>query len=186
MTVMSRREDLLAAATDQVLAHGLIGLTLRPLASAIGTSDRMLIYHFGSHDALIAAVVHESGERATECIGALPGARGVRAGVNRLWQALRAEPLNSCIDVYCQAAVTGLIGREPYLSEARASNAQWYEALSRYFERCGAPRSKVARVVSLVDSALFGFHLDLITDRPDELDRAVDDLARAAAALAAG
>jgi hypothetical protein len=38
----------------------------------------------------------------------------------------------------------------------------------------------VARLVTLVDSALYGFHLDLITDDPDELARGVDDLARAA------
>jgi len=43
---MDRREDLLDRVTDHVLEHGLIGLTLRPVAAAIGTSDRMLIYHF--------------------------------------------------------------------------------------------------------------------------------------------
>ena len=42
----------------------------------------------------------------------------------------------------------------------------------------------VGRIVTLVDSALFGFHLDLATDRPEELARGVDDLARAAEALA--
>jgi hypothetical protein len=43
----------------------------------------------------------------------------------------------------------------------------------------------VARVVTLVDSSLFGFQLDLATDRPEELARGVDDLAVAAAAIAA-
>ena len=42
------------------------------------------------------------------------------------------------------------------------------------------------RVVRLVDSALYGFHLDLVTDRPEELDGGVADLARAAQALADG
>ena len=181
---MARRDVLLAAATDHVLEHGLIGLTLRPLAAAIGTSDRMLVYYFGSHDALISAIVQDSGERAVRVIDALAGTRGVRAGVRQLWAELRREPLNSCVDVYCQAAVTGLIGREPYLSQARASNNDWYRALCDYFARCGAARSRVPRVVSLVDSALFGFHLDLITDRPDELERGIEDLARAAADLA--
>ena len=54
---MARREELLDQVTDHVLEHGLIGLTLRPLAAAIGTSDRMLIYHFGSRDGLVSAVV---------------------------------------------------------------------------------------------------------------------------------
>jgi hypothetical protein len=50
--------------------------------------------------------------------------------------------------------------------------------------RSGAPVRRVARIVTLVDSALYGFHLDLTTDRPDELARGVDDLAEAAQAIA--
>ncbi|MEX0286809.1 MAG: TetR/AcrR family transcriptional regulator [Paracoccaceae bacterium] len=36
------------------LEHGITGLSLRPLARAAGTSDRMLIYHFGNKEQLIA------------------------------------------------------------------------------------------------------------------------------------
>jgi AcrR family transcriptional regulator len=181
---MGRREELLDQVTDHVLEHGLIGLTLRPLAAAIGTSDRMLIYHFGSRDALVSAVVVRASDRAMACIEALPAAPSVRSAVNRLWAAYGEAPLDSCLDVYVQAAATGLFGSEPYLSEARASNERWATALRDYFVRSGAAPRRVARVVTLVDSALYGFHLDLATDRPDELARGVDDLARAAQALA--
>ena len=37
-----------------VLAHGLGGASLRPLAKAAGTSDRMLLYHFGNKEGLVA------------------------------------------------------------------------------------------------------------------------------------
>lgn len=180
------REDLLEQATDYVLEHGLIGLSLRPLAAAIGTSDRMLIYHFRNRDALVSAVVARTNERAMAAVAALPGAPTVRSGVNRLWAAYRTEPLASCLDVYCQAAATGLIGREPYRTDARASGELWAGALRDYLSRCGAPARRVSRLVTLVDSALYGFHLDLITDDADELARGVDDLARAAEALARG
>ena len=181
---MNRRDELLDQVTDHVLVQGLIGLTLRPVAAAIGTSDRMLIYHFGSRDSLVSAVVARSGARAVAAVDALPGAPSVRAAVNRLWASYDAEPLNSCLDVYVQAAATGLFGSEPYLSEARASNDRWAAALRDYLVRSGAPPRRVARIVTLVDSALYGFHLDLATDRPDELARGVDDLARAAQSLA--
>jgi len=178
------REDLLDRATDHVLAEGLIGLSLRPLAAAIGTSDRMLIYHFGTRDALVSEIVVNSGERSRVAIDALAGARSIRSGVNKLWAAYQTDPLNACLDVYCQAAATGLIGREPYRTDVRAVNAQWNTALESYLLRCGAPPRRVTRVVTLIDSALFGFHLDLATDRPQELARAVDDLAIAAQELA--
>jgi AcrR family transcriptional regulator len=182
----SHREDLLERVTDYVLENGLIGLSLRPLAAAIGTSDRMLIYHFTSRDALVSAVVARTTERAVREVVALTGATTVRSGVNRLWAAYRTQPLSRCLDVYCQAAATGLIGQEPYLSDARASNEVWAAALREYFVRCGAAPRRVARIVTLVDSALYGFHLDLITDRPAELSRGVEDLATAAQAIVVG
>lgn len=180
---MNRREELLEQVTDHVLDHGLIGLTLRPLAAAIGTSDRMLIYHFESRDALVSEVVAHATRRAITEVEALPGAPTVRSAVNRLWRAYRAEPLSSLLTLYCQAAASGLIGEEPYRSDARASNDQWAAALRDYLVRSGAPVRRVARIVTLVDSSLYGFHLDLATDRPDELARGVDDLAAAAQAL---
>lgn len=167
-----------------MLEHGLIGLTLRPLAAAIGTSDRMLIYHFGSRDALIAEVVAHIGDVGTSALASTPAAPSVRSAVNRLWLAFQRPPLQQCQDVYIQAAATGLIGVEPHLSVARASNARWTAEIAAYLIRSGAPARRAERIATLVDSALYGFHLDLTTDRPEELSRAVNDLARAAQAIA--
>jgi AcrR family transcriptional regulator len=54
------RDRLLDLAVDHVLAHGVAALTLRGLAAAIGSNNRMLLYYFGSKeqltmDALVAA-----------------------------------------------------------------------------------------------------------------------------------
>lgn len=60
------RDRLLAAAVQQASAGGIADLSLRELASAIGTSHRMLIYHFGSREGLLIAVTQavEVRERA--------------------------------------------------------------------------------------------------------------------------
>ena len=60
------RTRLLAAAVDAALADGIADLSLRELAAAIGTSHRMLIYHFGSREGLLVAVAKavEESERA--------------------------------------------------------------------------------------------------------------------------
>ena len=49
-----RREDLLEASIGYLLTHGVANLSLRPLAAQVGSKARLLIYHFGSKDALIA------------------------------------------------------------------------------------------------------------------------------------
>lgn len=61
---------MLEKMADHVLAQGLTQATLRPLARAAGTSDRMLIYHFGSKDGVIAALLDHITQRFTEILDA--------------------------------------------------------------------------------------------------------------------
>lgn len=51
------REKLLEQAVDYVLTHGMGGVTLRPLAKALRTNARMLIYHFGSREGLMREIL---------------------------------------------------------------------------------------------------------------------------------
>src|SRR5690348_14980915 len=59
----SRRDQLLDAALDYCVNHGLANLSLRPLSRHLGTSARMLLFHFESKEGLIAAVLGELNQR---------------------------------------------------------------------------------------------------------------------------
>jgi AcrR family transcriptional regulator len=61
----TRRTALLNALADHLLSHGLGAASLRPMAKAAGTSDRMLLYYFPDKDALITAVLGRVAERLT-------------------------------------------------------------------------------------------------------------------------
>src|SRR3954451_20804173 len=63
------RERLLEAAIDYVVDHGLTDLSLRRLATELGTSHRMLIHHFGSRDGLWVAIIREVERRQLAQIG---------------------------------------------------------------------------------------------------------------------
>lgn len=54
---MPRRGELLEAIVEYILENGIGDLSLRPVAKATGTKARLLIYHFGSRDALIKAAL---------------------------------------------------------------------------------------------------------------------------------
>jgi AcrR family transcriptional regulator len=60
------RDSLLARAVSYFASNGIADTSLRQLAEQIGTSHRMLLYHFGSREGLLAAVVGqvESEQRA--------------------------------------------------------------------------------------------------------------------------
>lgn len=65
MTSDDRLSALLDRLADYVLAHGLAASSLRPLARAAGTSDRMLLYYFADKDAVMAATVERIAARMT-------------------------------------------------------------------------------------------------------------------------
>lgn len=53
----TRRAEILERLADHVLAHGLSASSLRPLAKAAGTSDRMLLYYFADKAEMMTAIL---------------------------------------------------------------------------------------------------------------------------------
>jgi AcrR family transcriptional regulator len=53
----ARRDELLELAYRHVLRHGLADMSLRPLAEAVGSSPRVLLFLFGSKDGLVRALL---------------------------------------------------------------------------------------------------------------------------------
>ncbi len=180
-----RREELAQAATDYVLEHGLIGLSLRPLAAAVGTSDRMLLYHFEDKADLVATVLRVSNDRSVAAVRALPRSADVRSAVRDLWRAVTAPGLLRCQQTYVEAAALGLFGSEPYASAVAEANTVWVAAVATHLEAAGAPPERAGRATTVLDAAFMGFLLDLPLDEADPVAaEAVDDLAEAVALIA--
>ena len=70
MTTSQARDRLLGAAVEHALTEGIVDLSLREIAVGIGTSHRMLIYHFGSREGLLVAVVREVERRERQALAA--------------------------------------------------------------------------------------------------------------------
>ncbi len=89
------KERLLAAAVDYIAANGIGALSLRKLAEALGTSHRMLIYHFGSREGLLVEVVRTVEERQRAALAELeaaPDATPEEVG-RAMWERLADESL---------------------------------------------------------------------------------------------
>jgi AcrR family transcriptional regulator len=180
----ARRDVLAEAATDYVLDNGLIGLSLRPLAAALGTSDRMLLYHFTSKDDLVAAVLRVANDRSVDRVRALPPSTDPRQAVLDLWAEVTSTEQDRCLRLYVEAAALGLLGRQPYASVVRAANGRWTAALAGHLTASGTSEDRGRRAVVLVDAAFTGFQLDLPLEDEPSLRQAVRDLADAVAAIA--
>ena len=102
------KELLLAAMAPHVLANGLATASLRPLAKAARTSDRMLIYHFGSKEELVAALLDYLAQSFSDGLDA----------------ARPTEPAGSRAE--CLAQIVPLIRRPELAGHLRI----WFEAVS--------------------------------------------------------
>jgi AcrR family transcriptional regulator len=180
----SRRGELAEAATEYVLEHGLIGLSLRPLADAIGTSDRMLLYHFASKDDVVATVLRTSNDIAVAEVRAMAPSRDVRRAVLDLWRVCSSERMDRCERVYVEAAALGLLGREPYATVVGEANDRWVAALVDHLVASGAERRRARRAVALLDAAFMGLQLDQPTAAESARPAVVGDLADAVATIA--
>ena len=67
---LDRRTELLNSIVDALLTHGAAEMSLRPLAERVGTSARLLIYHFGSKEQLLADAMAEVRLRIQTSLGA--------------------------------------------------------------------------------------------------------------------
>jgi AcrR family transcriptional regulator len=87
------RERLLAAAMEYVAEHGVGDLSLRGLAAALGTSHRMLSYHFGSREGLLIEVIRtvEAQQRAGLATLLLDEDASPAEVMRRAWQGV-ADP----------------------------------------------------------------------------------------------
>ena len=68
MAVKDRKSEIVADAIAYMEQHGIGDLSLRSLATALGTSHRMLIHHFGSKEGLWIAIVKAVEERQREVL----------------------------------------------------------------------------------------------------------------------
>jgi len=103
------RSALLDRIALEVGEHGLADRSLRELAQAVGTSHRMLLYHFGSRDGLVAALVEriEADQRAL-LVAFSAEADDVPGLVMAMWRQVSSPELRPFVRLFFECvAITG-------------------------------------------------------------------------------
>ena len=159
MTASQPRERLLAAAVEQARRGGIADLSLRELAAAIGTSHRMLLYHFGSRDGLLVAIARavEDTERAT-----LLG-WGVTAGDARRFWTRVSDPAvwpteRLFFELYVQALL-GRLGDDQFLDSTVEG---WIAPLAAAIVQAGGSEATARADARLGLAVVRGLLLDLL------------------------
>jgi AcrR family transcriptional regulator len=160
VTTSQARERLLAAAVEQAMRGGIADLSLRELAAAIGTSHRMLLYHFGSREGLLTAVAGavEEAQRAAVSQEGITS-----ANARRLWEHFSDPQLWPAERLFFELYAHALLGRPG--TEGFLENAiePWVTAITPAIAREAGLDDKTARAEARLAVAVTrGLLLDLL------------------------
>ncbi len=169
----ARREELLAKAYGFVLEHGLADLSLRPLALAIGSSPRVLLYLFESKDGLVRELLARARRDELAVIQGIEG--DLKAVTATLWAWLAAPEHRPLLVLWLETYARSLVEPDgPWAGYARQTVEDWLDVLAKAqppaVRRTKAGLDERTRTLALVRGAM----LDLL---------ATDDARRTGAAV---
>jgi AcrR family transcriptional regulator len=184
----SARERLIERAVEVASTGGISHLSLRQLATELGTSHRMLIYHFGSQDGLIAEVVRVVEQQQVDALALLMRDDGLAPveQSRRFWGHV-VEAAGTFGPLLFELAGQALQGRPHTTSLLDRLVSMWLEPLAELYVRQGISPEDAPVHARLGLAAARGLLLDLLVtgDRP-AVDAAMELLARMVATETAG
>jgi AcrR family transcriptional regulator len=173
------RARLRDQAVDYVLSHGVADLALRPLAKALKTSARMLVYHFGSREGLMRQILTGMREREDARIqawfqsGEKP--RTLPEFLSWYWKRLSAPRARPALRLIFELYALALRHPHEYPGVLEDPLAYWQELT----EKAGVPSKLDDVEATLLLAATRGLLLDLsATGDRARVERAMAALAQ--------
>ncbi|MEV6559939.1 TetR/AcrR family transcriptional regulator [Nocardia sp. NPDC051756] len=161
-----RQPELLAAATEYTLEHGISDVSLRTIAQGIGVTHATLLRHFSSKEELLRQVVDRI---HTDFLAQLDGSAETRCATSiseyatAVWRYL-CEPREQrqfvlLFEVVARAA------RDPDGSGRLAPSIidDWLSSTADHLIRYGCPPSQAPELATLLLAQVRGLQLDLVT-----------------------
>ena len=152
------KADLLPAMAGHVLKYGLNAASLRPLARAAQTSDRMLIYHFGSKEALMVDLLqYLAADLAVRLSNALPPGRATscHACVSEIVALLRRPPLADFMKLWHDSVSTAGQGSAGHRQIGQAMIGGFLEWLEeRLPEGLADPRAIAGLALTMIEGVM--------------------------------
>ncbi|MDA0267156.1 MAG: TetR/AcrR family transcriptional regulator [Cyanobacteria bacterium] len=138
---MGKTEDKKQQITQQVIAHllnqGLSDNGIRALAQAAGTSDRMLIYYFGTKDALINESLQFISAGMAEQLDALLGSHRRTAAqlLAEVTTATSSAMFLPMVQLWFEIVGLAARGQEPYATNAVIIANNWIDWIEAKLEQ---------------------------------------------------
>lgn len=180
-----RREELERRAIEYLLEHGVGDWTLRSLAQALGVSTYALVYHFGSKEELLEALLAGVEARVSAMVDRWLAEGAAASGgdiVRRYWAWFSSEPSvrrHTQLRIEIWSLALRHPDRFPGLVR-RADPSGQVAFVTETMERGGLERTAASQAATLVVAALLGLQIDLLgSNDSGRVGAAAELLARA-------
>jgi AcrR family transcriptional regulator len=173
----SPRQRLLYAAIAYVAEHGIGDLSLRTLASKLGTSHRMLIFHFGSKEQLWAEIVQTTEQRQRERLRELvpDPSQPTREALWKWWKHISDPSLWPSERLFFELYGQALQGRPHTGNFLEGIVDAWIEPIVESSTARGVPEPLARAQARLGIAVTRGLLLDLLaTGDTAAVDQAMD------------
>lgn len=168
-----RPEELRNAIVQYLIEHGLTDLSLRPLAKAVGSSPRVLLYYFGSKEKMVVEVLAEVRQRQRASYGRVQAASFVEA-CETIWKHMSAPDSEPLFRLFFEAYGVALRQPQLYKDFLHATIEDWLKLIADPLCREGYKRGEARTFATIVLAGFRGFMLDYCTTRDRKrLNRAV-------------
>lgn len=181
MPASVRRDELLEATTTYLLENGVAELSLRPLAAAIGSKARLLVYHFGSKEQLLVEAMGLIRARAKQTLETMMAAQGNNTDlgdlVRGLWKWSTSARNRPYLRLFFEMHGLALQYPSRYASYLQGSVDSWIDLLtSSLVPKLG--RARALTTATLIVGVIDGLLLDsLATGNWRRTGRAINEFA---------
>ena len=168
-----RPGELRDAIVQYLIRHGLAGLSLRPLAKALGCTPRVLLYHFGSKEKMVIEVLAQIRDRQRTAYDRVQAASFAEA-CKTVWKRMSAPDSEPFFRLFFETY--GMALRQPRLYKVflRDTIEYWLRDIADPLCREGYDRREARALATIVLAGLRGFMLDFCTTHDRKrLNRAV-------------
>jgi AcrR family transcriptional regulator len=127
----ARRALLLERCYEYVLEHGLVSVSLRPLAAAVGSSPRVLLFLFGSKDQLVRELLARARADETELPALRSADTDLPAATLQVWEWLAADRHRGLLRLWVESYARSLIEPDgPWGPFAQETVKDWLALLA--------------------------------------------------------
>jgi AcrR family transcriptional regulator len=127
----ARRAQLLERCYEYVLEYGLASVSLRPLAAAVGSSPRVLLFLFGSKDELVRELLARARAEELELPALGVAAASLPAAALEVWGWLAADRHRGLLRLWVESYARSLIEPDgPWGTFARQTVDDWLALLA--------------------------------------------------------